>query len=116
MGVRDSLTRPFVDDVSSTTISIGYWIHPEILSKLAESDVNLNLKLEIAPGNSNILSDYGTADLKFENVVGTVTPVIEYSGFGTRPKTLSTILCTERYPDSTYIFRLAAYIRSDHAM
>ena len=103
----------FLDDVTATSITIGWWLDPEWVGALSDQETSIEIQVEMA---QVVFDDHpsrmsGMMSLEYAPAKnGVITPVVEYhtnplTGV-TRPRTISTMTCSDLDPDSRYVFRL----------
>ena len=130
----------FLDDVTSTSITIGWWIDPDWVKNLADQDLNVEVQVEMAKiyfeassaedCRKKKLQHSESQRLEFKPLRLPITPVVEYvphvaqnsheskaknifSESRGRPRTISTMTSTDLDPDSRYVFRLTATTTQD---
>ena len=103
----------FLDDVTSTSITIGWWLNPQWVNALSDRETSIEIQVEMA---QIVFDDHpdrlsGLSSLEYNPVRNaTITPIVEYytnpiTGI-TGPRTISTMVCHDLDPDSRYVFRL----------
>jgi alpha-tubulin suppressor-like RCC1 family protein len=104
-----------VDDIGINSVSLAWWLSTDDIAKSIENKQKFIVRVSYAevpqPWLIDVPASIHSGDthkyLEFKRVTPQqATPVMDYGGFGTRPKTLSTIVCGDLSADSQYAFRL----------
>ena len=106
-----------VDDVGVNNVSLAWSMSTEEIAKTIESKQNINVRVACAEmAQPFIEGKYLESSLEFNRLTSQrVVAVMDYGGYGTRPKTLSTLVCNDLLADSRYAFRLEIdIVKSDY--
>ena len=115
VAVLQAVPEIIIDDIGINSVSLAWWLPTNDIAKSMESKQKIRAHIAYAEvpqpwvlptGDSNSSTE-AEKQLKYQRVRPQQSaPVMDYGGFGARPKTLSTVMCGELTADSQYAFRL----------
>ena len=103
-----------IDEIGVSSVSIAWCLVKEDVASKLQNDQTVKVEISVAEVPQPF-SNVKAATPQSNNVnklvfkrldVQNVAPVMDYGGFGARPRTLSTITCNDVEADSRYAFRV----------